>query len=42
MVEKGEEPMFRLAEVIEKRQFEKPKLRWKDKMKTDHINLLRA
>jgi len=40
MGEKGEEHTIRLAEVSDKRRFEKPKLRWDDKIKTDQINLL--
>jgi hypothetical protein len=35
MREKGEEHMARLEEVSNNRQFEKPTLRWEDKIKTD-------
>ena len=35
MEEKGKERTVRSAEVSDKRQFEKPKLRWEDKIKTD-------
>jgi hypothetical protein len=35
MGEKGEKRTVRLAEVSDKSQFVKPKLRWEDKIKTD-------
>jgi hypothetical protein len=40
MGEKGEEHKVRLAKVSDKRRFEKPKLRWEDKIKKDQINFL--